>query len=287
MMIGFQKVLAVGLLSCALAGATQAQDKTIKLGTMGWEDLMPITLVTKKVLEDKGYTVEVTNFSEWGIAYGALAKGDIELLTSQINYVAQDYWDKNKEKLEKLSPVSHGLFQGLVVPDYMTIESVADLNSVADELNNQIIGGEPGSGLSREVLQAIEAYDLDLELVSGSTPASIAMLQNALAREQPVVVTLWEPSWMMQKFPVRFLKDPKGIFAPPQSYYYIAHEGFSAEKPEAREILAGIYLPLEQITAINGDVKDGKTMEQAVADWLASNDALVKLWENVGTDKYQ
>jgi glycine betaine/proline transport system substrate-binding protein len=43
-----------------------AQEKTIKLGTMAWEDILPITGVATKVLEDKGYTVEVTDFSEWG-----------------------------------------------------------------------------------------------------------------------------------------------------------------------------------------------------------------------------
>ena len=34
------------------------------MGTMSWEDLTPITGITKKVLEDKGFTVEVTDFSE-------------------------------------------------------------------------------------------------------------------------------------------------------------------------------------------------------------------------------
>ena len=61
------------------------------------------------MLEDKGFTVEVTEFSEWGIAYAALAKGDVEILASQTDYVAHDYWDRNKRRLEKISPVSHGL----------------------------------------------------------------------------------------------------------------------------------------------------------------------------------
>lgn len=86
-----------------------AQDNVIKMGTLSWEDLTPITGITRKVLEDKGFTVEVTEFSEWGIAYAALAKGDVEILASQTDYVAHDYWDRNKRRLEKISPVSHGL----------------------------------------------------------------------------------------------------------------------------------------------------------------------------------
>ena len=53
-----------------------AEEKTIKMGTMSWEDLDPITGITKKVLEDAGYTVKVTEFSEWGIAYARSTKGD-------------------------------------------------------------------------------------------------------------------------------------------------------------------------------------------------------------------
>src|SRR6185312_11305067 len=104
-----------------------AEDKTISMGTMSWEDITPITGITKKVLEDAGYTVKVTEFSEWGIAYAALAKGDIQVLASQTDYVAHDYWNKNKNRLEKISPVSHGLYQGIAVPSYVTVDSIDQL----------------------------------------------------------------------------------------------------------------------------------------------------------------
>ena len=91
------------------------------MGTMSWEDLTPITGITKKVLEDcRLHRQGRAEFSEWGIAYAALTKGDIQILASQTDYVAQDYWDKNKNRLEKISPVSHGLFQGVAVPKYVT-----------------------------------------------------------------------------------------------------------------------------------------------------------------------
>ncbi|TIN50391.1 MAG: glycine/betaine ABC transporter, partial [Mesorhizobium sp.] len=111
------KTLWKALCAAAMVGMTmlsaQAEEKTITVGTMSWEDLTPITGITKKVLEDAGYTVKVVDFSEWGIAYAALTKGDIQLLASQTDYVAQDYWDKNKKRLEKISPVSHGLYQAI------------------------------------------------------------------------------------------------------------------------------------------------------------------------------
>ena len=86
---------------------------------------------------------------------------------------------------------------------------------------------------------------------------------------------------MAQKFDVKFLKDPKTVYPPPQSYYWIGNKGFSAENPHAREVLASVYVPLADITSINAAVNDGKTMDQAVKDWTDSHADLLKRWENI------
>lgn len=272
---------------CALAMtavavlSVQAEEKTINMGTLSWEDLTPITGITKKVLEDQGYTVKVTSFSEWGIAYAALAKGDVQVLASQIDYVAQDYWSKNKNRLEKISPVSHGLYQGIAVPSYVTINSVDELNANAEKFNNKIIGIEPGSGLMNDAGNAVKRYDLKLQLLEGSTAAMTAALKSATDRKEWVAVTLWDPSWMWQRYEMKFLADPKGVFPPSQSYYWIGQKGFSVENPRAREALAGIYVPIEEIRGINAAVKDGKTMDEAINDWTAKHADLIKRWENI------
>ena len=275
------KAILAGALALGLAVPAMAQDKVIKMGTLSWEDLTPITGITKKVLEDKGFTVEVTPFSEWGIAYAALAKGDVQILASQTDYVAQDYWQRNKSRLEKISPVSHGLYQGIAVPAYVPIDSIEQLNENADKFGGKIIGIEPGSGLMREAADVVSQYGLKLQLVEGSTAAMTAALKAATDRNEWVAVTLWEPSWMAQKFDIKFLKDPKGAFPPPQGYYWIGQKGFSEANPEARETIASVYVPLADITAINAAVNEGKTMDQAVADWTAAHADLLKRWENI------
>ena len=282
------KTLWRALCAAAMVGMTMlsahAEEKTITIGTMSWEDLTPITGITKKVLEDSGYTVKVTEFSEWGIAYAALTKGDVQILASQTDYVAQDYWDKNKKKLEKISPVSHGLYQAIAVPQYVNIDSMDQLNDNADKFGGKIVGIEPGSGLMRDAASSVKEYGLKLQLVEGSTAAMTAALKSAIDRKEWIAVTIWEPSWMMQKYPVKFLKDPKGIFPPPQSYYWIGQKGFSAENPRAREVIASVYVPLADITAINGAVSDGKTMDEAVKDWTDSHADLIKRWENIKSE---
>ena len=261
-----------------------AEDKTIRMGTMSWEDLTPITGITKKMLEDAGYTVKVTSFSEWGIAYAALAKGDTQVMVSQTDYVAQDYWNRNKNRLEKLSPVSHGLYQGIAVPKYVPIDSVEQLNESSDKFGGKIIGIEPGAGLMRDTANAVSAYGVKLRLIEGSTAGMTAALKSAFDRQDWIAVTLWEPSWMTQKYDVKWLKDPKGVFPPPQSYYWIAQKGFAAANPHAREIIASVYVPIADITTMNGDVKDGRTMDAAVDDWIKAHGDLMKRWANIKKD---
>lgn len=258
-----------------------AEEKTIVMGTMTWEDLTPITGITKKVLEDSGYTVKVVEFSEWGIAYAALSKGDVQVLASQTDYAANDYWNKNKNKIEKLSPVSFGLYQGLAVPSYMDIDSIDQLNANSEKLGGKITGIEPGSGLMSDAANVVKAYDLKLKLVEGSTTAMTAALKSAVDRKEPIVVTVWDPSWMTKKFDLKFLKDPKGVFPPLQGYYWIGHKGFAEANPQARELMASVYVPISDITAMNAEVKDGKTMEQAIKGWTDSHAELLKRWENI------
>lgn len=211
------KAIMAGAVALGLTAPAMAQDdKVIQMGTMAWEDLTPITGITKKVLEDKGYTVEVTEFSEWGIAYAALAKGDVQILASQTDYVASDYWQRNKNRLEKISPVSHGLYQGIAVPKYVPIDSIEQLNENADKFGGKIVGIEPGAGLMRDTANAVSEYGLDLQLVEGSTAAMTAALKAATDRQEWIAVTIWEPSWMAQKFDIKYLADPKGVFPPPQ-----------------------------------------------------------------------
>jgi len=273
--LAFIAALAMMLI---LPAAVYAQNKTIKMGSIVYADVMPVALISKRFLEQQGFTVELTEFSEQGILFAALARGDVEIVSTQINYVTHDHWRRHSRNLEKISVASHGLYQSLVVPSYVNINSIEELNSIASQVDGKIIGIETGSALYKETESAIKAYGLNYQLVGGSTPAAMAQLQSALDRKQPIVTMLWDPSWMMAKFDVKFLADPKGVFSPPQSHYWIGRKGFSANNPRAREALASIFVPIEDVRAINGQVNDGLSMQQAVDAWWNKNQALIERW---------
>lgn len=278
MLSAFRLFAAALFMFVGLNLANAQEQQKIRIGMLSWEDTASVSLITGKFLEKEGFQIETTNFSEWGIAFGALMKGDVDLLMAHINYVASDYWRKHNGQLEKVSVVSHGLNQGLVVPSYMAINSIEELNSVSDQVGGKIIGIEPGSGLMREVGDAVKAYGLNYQVIDGSTAAMTAQLKSSLERKEPIVTMLWEPSWMIQKFDVRFLADPKHVFAPPQTYYWLAKKGFSEKNAHAREAVASVYIPIGDVTRIASDINDGKTMDEAVDLWWNANTELVDKW---------
>jgi glycine betaine/proline transport system substrate-binding protein len=273
--LGFVAAAAMATLAWMPA---QAQDKVAKIGTLGWEDEKAITLVTKNFLEKQGYKVEVTEFSEWGIAFAALENKDVDVMVALPDYVTSDYWERSHKKLEKVSVVSFGNYQTLAVPSYMNIDSIDQLNSVSDKVGGKIIGIEPGSGLMRDAARAVDEYKLNYQIVEGSTAAMVAQLQSAIERKEPIVTMLWDPSWMMHKFDVKFLKDPKHVFPPSQSYYFVAKKGFSTENPELRANLATVFLPITDIGQITVEMADGKTAEQAVDNWWKTHTSLIEKW---------
>lgn len=60
----------------------------------------------------------------------------------------------------------------------------------------------------RDTATAVKEYGLKLQLVEGSTAAMTAALKSAIDRKERIAVTLWEPSWMAQKFDIKWLQDP-------------------------------------------------------------------------------
>ena len=233
------------------------------------------------MLEDAGYTVNVTEFSEWGIAYAALTKGDVQILARRPTMSRRTTGTRTRAGSRRSRRCRTASSRGSPFRPTSPINSIEELNANADKFGGKIIGIEPGAGLMRDTDNAVDEYDLDLELVEGSTAGMTAALKSAVDRQEWIAVTLWEPSWMIQKFDVKFLKDPKGVFPPPQSYYWIGQKGFSEANPEAREVIASVFVPKDDITAINGAVKDGKSMDEAVADWIAAHADLLERWENI------
>ncbi|PYI56443.1 glycine betaine ABC transporter substrate-binding protein [Paenibacillus flagellatus] len=112
-----------------VSGAAQADGQSLKLGYVAWDSEIASTNVVKYVLESKlGYKVTALQV-EAGPMWAGVAGGDTDaMVAAWLPTTHADYWSKYKDKVEDLGPNLSGTKTGLVVPAYVDLSSIEDLN---------------------------------------------------------------------------------------------------------------------------------------------------------------
>ncbi len=267
------------------ANGGEAAGGTIKIGWIPWDEDIAATYLWKRVLEDEGYTVELTQLDVAPVFEG-VASGDLDLfLDAWLPSTHEDYWAEYGDRLEDLAVWYDNGLLTWAVPEYMDVDSIEDLAGLEGELDGRIVGIEPGAGLTRVSREAVmPGYGLDaFELVEGSTPAMLAELERAIKDEAPIVVTLWRPHWAYSVFPIKDLADPEGALGEAEEIHAVARAGFSDDFPEVAEWMAAFRMNDDQLAGLEDLVLNeyGAGQEEAAVDeWLsdADNRALVDGW---------
>lgn len=273
--------LVVAFSSCSNSGkknTSKSAEKEISILYPNWAEGIAFTYLAQAALENHGYKVELTNL-EPGLIYGELSKtnskGDV-FLDAWLPNTHKDYWADYGDKLEKLGEAFSGGTTGLVVPSYVSISSIEELNANKDKFDGEIIGIGSGAGIHANTLKAIEAYNLDFEQVTSSGPAMVASLDKAIKKNEWIVVTGWKPHYMWANFDLKYLDDPKGVY-PKDVCAIISRKGFEEDQPEAANFFKNFNLPEQKLYELMGNIKtDGE--EAGAKKWYNANKTLVDSW---------
>jgi len=108
-------------------GTEKGQEK-ITLGYVEWDSEIASTHVVKHVLMDMGYQVELKAVDA-GVMWSGIGAGEFDaIVAAWLPHTHGDYYAKVKDKVENLGPNLEGAKIGLVVPAYVTINSIEELN---------------------------------------------------------------------------------------------------------------------------------------------------------------
>ncbi len=256
---------------------------TITLGYIpSWTDGLSTAYLLENKLEEAGYTVEHTELSEAGVLYTALAQGDVDIYPSAWPDVTHaTYMETYGDQIEDLGTYYDGAKLTFAVPSYSEITSIADLPEHVDELGGQIVGIEPGAGLTEVTQDSVfPGYGLDeagFTLATSSTSAMLAELDSAISSESEIVVTLWRPFWANSTYDVRDLEDPDGALGEAEGLHFLASDGFSDEFPEVADWISSIQLDDTQYGELESAVVNDNPDDPAagVTAWLEANDDVV------------
>ncbi len=279
-------VVAVGVLAagCGWSGAIGG-GKQLRLGYIEWDENVAVSNLTMVLLEDElDYEVElqVTNEAVVKQVFRDVADGGLDAFQDVWLPNHKDYLSEVEADVEQLDPWFEGeTTQGLAVPFYMDVRSVAELDRAGTDL---IIGIEPGSAVHPQIKnEVIPGYDLEMLLVESSTPVMLSELDKAYEEREPVVFYGWSPHWMNTRYDLRYLEDPKdlqGDFNDPARISSIVNPDLAEDDPAAHAFLEALSLDENQINQLEEEINAAGSAnpEEGVRSWLENHGDTVRPW---------
>lgn len=267
----------------AAAGAEEEKavevDKTANLVYVNWEEGIAYTHLAKVVLQDQmGYEVNITA-ADVAPGYTAIAQGDMDaFMETWLPVLHKDYVEEYQEDIIDLGHVYEGTQSGLVVPDYMEITTISEINDIADELDGKITGIDAGAGVMKTTEQVIEDYGLNVKLMASSGPAMTAALKEAYANQEPIVVTGWRPHTMFGRWDLRFLEQDQDQVWGVGNIHIMARKDLREDKPELAQFLEDMFFTDAELASLMLTIAEGDDTEEAARQWMNDNMDVVEKW---------
>ncbi len=269
-------LIAAGALSCAAP-----ERDTVELGYVEWACATAGTNVAKAVIQERlGYDTEIISVSAAAM-WTAVAAGDVDAINcAWLETTHGHYLEEVRDRVIDLGPNLEGTRIGLVVPDYVDIDSIEELKASAERFGNEIIGIDPGAGIMSATEEAIETYELDeFTLVEGSGATMAGALSDAVNNNEWVVVTGWTPHWKFGEWDLKYLEDPRGIYGGEEYIHTIVRQGLEEDMPEVYNFLDNFFWTpddLHTVMAWNEEV--GADPYETAVRWINENSDVVDQW---------
>lgn len=251
--------------------------EVVRLVHNPWDTEVSSANVLALALEEAGFDVELVSVDN-AIVFESIATGESDAMTAAWLPVTHgSIYELYEDQVINLGPSLEGARSGLVVPSYMDVDSIADLDS---QSGKTIMGIEPGAGIMIQTEVAMETYDnlSDWELESPSTGAMLAMLTDALKNEEEIVITGWTPHWKFQRYDLKFLEDPENVYGESENIYTLVREGFKEDMPEAYRIIDNFFWNVEDMESVTLEMESGVDERQAAQNWVDQNRDQVDAW---------
>ena len=274
--------LAVGALTAGCGGSAQDEElEELNLANIGWDENVAVSNLTKILLEEElSYETVELRRTDLDSAYQAVATGELDAFqavwmpnqTALLGEVAED--------VEQLDPWFVGTTeQGMAVPSYMDVTSIALLNETDAE---HILGIEPSSVVMQAVADGvIPEYGLKQRLVEAPTEGMLAEVGIRYNNKEDFAFLAWSPHWMNQRYDFRYLEDPKdamGDTNDPAEISTIVKEDLQEEEPVAYTFLEALKLTEEQINDLENVINEEGDPLKGSRRWVRDNRDVVQPW---------
>ncbi|UTW64255.1 hypothetical protein KFE98_08990 [bacterium SCSIO 12741] len=271
--------ISLSVLISLIWGCSSPKPSAIVLGNEQWAVSRALAYMTKAVLEEKGFNVEIKDEGIQNI-YRGVNQSKIDVFMDAWQSGHDVYLFENNQ-MEDLGPVFQGCRFGLAVPNYYPIDSISHLLADSSVFGNVMYGVKKDAGVMIASQTALNGYGLDPRIVEMEEDELMKQLQLMIDQKQNFVTAAWTPHWKMKFYDLKFLTDTTHVFDETDQIHAVARPGFEKDQPRAAEIIRNISLTDEQITELLILTKDASTPEdlgRITRGWVKDNQDLVKSW---------
>jgi glycine betaine/proline transport system substrate-binding protein len=275
----FVAIVLAGRYLIPAEGKRVEEGKLVRIGYVSWAEGVAMTHLAQVILEDRlGYRVDLT-LADPAPIFTSLAEGNLDFfLDAWLPLTHKRHMEKYGDVLVDLGYNYEDARIGLVVPSYVDIESIPQLAKNTSVFNKDITGIDSGAGIMEATRRAIEAYNLDMNLLTSSGAAMTASLKDAVAAGNPIVVTGWKPHWMFARWELKFLADPRKVYGEEENLHTVARPGISQDMPKLVAFFKEFYFTDRQIGTLMDAMNRFTSQEEAAQQWIEDHESLVESW---------
>lgn len=257
-----------------------AERDTLRIAHVNWADGIALAYLSKAVLEAHlDYDVVVTRVDADNPLAG-VAAGEHDLFVGAwLPITHREFTEQHGDRLADLGALYEGARIGLVCPAHVEIDDIPALGEVAERFDRRIFGIDADTEIMRLTQHALDTYDLDFELESGSPGELNERLLQAADAGDWVVATGWKPHANFARSNLKFLADPRGIYGPEENLHALARANFESDHPRAAALLRSMHLTDRQLGSLMAMIEEAVGGPAAAAGaWTDSHAELVQSW---------
>ncbi len=306
--------LSAAVLALATGTAAFAQDSTdpIRLTLHDWTGQLITTQLMGEVLREAGHNVEYVQ-ADYLAQFAGLETGDLHVAMEIWETTGREAMDAATAtgRVVNVGPTGMWAKEEWWYPAYMAErcpglpnwEALKDPDcaaafGTAETLpKGRYLGGPVTWGGFDE--ERIEALDLPFEVIHAGTDAALfAELESAIQRQAPILLWVYAPHWAPAKYEGEWIEfpeytdecytDPSWGINPDMAYdcgkpfgdiWKVTWAGVQDKWPSAYAAIEAFTISNDDMGAMITEVDlEGKTVEAAVADWMAANETTWRAW---------
>lgn len=199
---------ALAAATAASAGSIPESKDPIIIGKLDWTGQEITAEVAGEILRRMGYNIQFVQTTQVPL-FQAVADGQITVYLENWNQTSKKYYDEYTKdgRIEGLGEIGLNGNEGWYYPDYVeqkcpglpkwsALAGCAEMFSTADTAPKGRLLDYPAEW-TPDSQKWIDALGLDFAAVpSGGEGATAAEVKSAVARQEPLLLMWWEPTWL-------------------------------------------------------------------------------------------